>query len=248
MDIGTPVSATDPDASETLTYSLAETDTASFGIIPRSGQLQTKAALDFEIKSTYTVTVTATDREDLSDDTRVTITVKDVGTPAPITSPPGRSYRETRKRWRSHGTSQPGSWKTARLHRSRTTASSPPPTTIATERREVPGWTVVPGLTSTAATITGLTGDSYYLQVRAVNTEGKSPWPEGSVTVTLNLERPEVPGTPTLTSRATDSLSVSWTEPEDNGFTSRGTACSTGRSQKQAGRTTPTRTQKRASS
>ena len=86
----------------------------------------------------------------------------------------------------------------------------------------MPEWTVVPGLNNSATTITGLTGDSYYLQVRAVNTEGKSPWPEGSITVSLNLEPPEVPGTPKLTSRATDSLSIRWTEPEDNGFTITG--------------------------
>ena len=77
VDIGTPVSATDPDASETLTYSLAEADTASFGIIPRSGQLQTKATLDHETKDNYTVTVTATDSSDASDTITVTITVTD---------------------------------------------------------------------------------------------------------------------------------------------------------------------------
>ena len=93
VDIGTPVSATDPDASETLTYSLAETDAASFGIIARSGQLQIKAALDFEIKSTYTVTVTATDREGLSDTTAVTITVKDIGPPVTVTNLEG-TFRE----------------------------------------------------------------------------------------------------------------------------------------------------------
>ena len=60
--IGNPVEAEDPDAGETLTYSLVGTDAASFDIVATSGQLQTKDALDFETKSTYTVTVTATDR------------------------------------------------------------------------------------------------------------------------------------------------------------------------------------------
>ena len=85
VDIGTPVSATDPDTGETLTYSLVGTDASSFGIVTTSGQLQTKDALDFEIKSTYTVTVTATDREGLSDTTPVTVTVNDIGPPAPVT-------------------------------------------------------------------------------------------------------------------------------------------------------------------
>ena len=87
----------------------------------------------------------------------------------------------------------------------------------------VPGWTVVKNLTSTAATITGLTGDSYDLKVRAVNTEGKGRWRDSdTLTITLNLAPPETPGTATLTSRTTDSLSVTWTAPEDNGFTITG--------------------------
>ena len=213
VDIGTPVSATDPDASETLTYSLAEADTASFGIIPRSGQLQTKAALDFEIKSTYTVTVTATDREDLSDDTRVTITVKDVGTPAPIV-PTGAFVQGDPETMEISWNEPTGFMENGSLTPFPHNSFQPTSYDYRYRETETTGWTTVQGVTSTATTITGLTGDSYYLQVRAVNTEGKSPWPEGSVTVTLNLERPEVPGTPTLTSRATDSLSVTWTEPE----------------------------------
>ena len=63
-DIGLPVSATDPDAGDTLTYSLDGTDAASFDIIATSGQLQTKAALDLETKDTYTVTVLVHDGKD----------------------------------------------------------------------------------------------------------------------------------------------------------------------------------------
>ena len=68
MNIGLPVIATDPDG-DLLTYSLDrdDTDAASFDIIPHSdtvplsGQLRTLAPLDFEEKSSYTVTVIATD-------------------------------------------------------------------------------------------------------------------------------------------------------------------------------------------
>ena len=81
QNIGASFSATDPDAGETLTYSLVGTDAASFGIVTTSGQLQTKDALNYEIKSTYTVTVTATDREDVSDTIAVTITVINVDEP-----------------------------------------------------------------------------------------------------------------------------------------------------------------------
>ena len=59
-NIGAPVKADDGD-NDTLTYSLAAVD-SSFSIDPATGQLKTKAALDFEGGTTsYTVTVTATD-------------------------------------------------------------------------------------------------------------------------------------------------------------------------------------------
>ena len=76
-DIGEPVTATDPN-SDTLTYSLGGTDATSFGIVQTTGQLQTKAALDFENKETYTVTVTATDPSGESDSITVTINVTNV--------------------------------------------------------------------------------------------------------------------------------------------------------------------------
>ena len=59
-DIGAPFTATDDD-NDTLTYSLdSSSDAESFSIDAASGQLQTKAALDYETGSaSYTVTVTA---------------------------------------------------------------------------------------------------------------------------------------------------------------------------------------------
>ena len=77
MDIGDPVTAMDAD-SDTLTYALGGTDKASFDIGPATGQLMTKAALDYETKDSYEVTVTATDPEGASDMITVTITVTDV--------------------------------------------------------------------------------------------------------------------------------------------------------------------------
>ena len=94
QDIGTPVSATDPDTGETLTYTLDGTDAASFSIIATSGQLQTKADLDFEEKTSYTVTVTATDSSDASDTIRVTITVTDENEPPTVTGDSTINYAE----------------------------------------------------------------------------------------------------------------------------------------------------------
>ncbi len=76
VNIGTAVSATDAD-TDTLTYSLGETDAASFAIDTESGQLKTSAALDYETKSSYSVTITVSDGR-LTDIISVTIKVTDV--------------------------------------------------------------------------------------------------------------------------------------------------------------------------
>ena len=81
VDIGDPVAATGNEG-DTLTYTLGGTDAASFDIVSTSGQLQTKDPLDYETKLSYSVTVTATDPSDLSDEITVTITVTD-GNDAP---------------------------------------------------------------------------------------------------------------------------------------------------------------------
>ena len=71
----TPVTATDAD---TLNYKLGGTDAASFRIVETSGQLQTESALDFEDKSSYDVTVIATDASGVTASIPVTITVNNL--------------------------------------------------------------------------------------------------------------------------------------------------------------------------
>ena len=74
----TPVAATDEDRPmQSLTYTLSGTDATSFAIVPTTGQLQTRAALDYETKTDYEVTVTANDGTLSSDPITVTITVID---------------------------------------------------------------------------------------------------------------------------------------------------------------------------
>ncbi len=77
--IGDPVSATDADENDTLTYSLEDTDTdaASFDINSSTGQLKTKDELDYETKSIYTVTVKVTDAAGATDTIIVTINITD---------------------------------------------------------------------------------------------------------------------------------------------------------------------------
>ena len=80
-NIGALVAATDADAGDTLTYTLGGADAGSFDIESTTGQLMTKAALDFETKDSYTVTVTATDGDNASDTIMVTIMVTDENDP-----------------------------------------------------------------------------------------------------------------------------------------------------------------------
>ena len=76
-DIGHPVRATDAD-KDSLTFSLGGTDASSFSIVTGTGQLKTKAELDFEIRDTYSVTVSVTDGQGGTDSIAVTIRVTDV--------------------------------------------------------------------------------------------------------------------------------------------------------------------------
>ena len=83
-NIDRPVNATDYDG-DSLTYSLGGTDAGSFDIAAPSGQLLAKDPLDYETKSSYSVTVSVSDGKDVRgnadtavDDTiTVTITVTD---------------------------------------------------------------------------------------------------------------------------------------------------------------------------
>ena len=75
--IGSAVSATDGD-NDTLTYTLSGTDASSFSIDSGTGQLSTSAALDFETKNYYSVTVSVSDGNEGSDSITVTINVTNV--------------------------------------------------------------------------------------------------------------------------------------------------------------------------
>ena len=59
-DIGDPVAATDRE-DDTLTYSLHGVDAVSFDIDPATGQLLTKAPLDYETQASYSVIVSVSD-------------------------------------------------------------------------------------------------------------------------------------------------------------------------------------------
>ncbi len=95
VNIGAAISATDED-DDTLTYTLGGTDAAAFDIDSETGQLKTKAALDYETKDTYTVTVTVSDTA-LTDTITVTINITDIDETVENRSPIFRNTNNTNR-------------------------------------------------------------------------------------------------------------------------------------------------------
>ena len=162
--IGSPVSAVDPDL-ETVTHTLEGPDATSFTIDAGNGQIRATAALDHEEKSSYSVTVRATDTRGGSATVGVTITVINVIEPPYTPSAPtvtAASSTSLQVRW-----DEPGNL-------------GPPITDYDYRYRETSrSWTEVTNtaITSTMVTIPGLTADtSYDVQVLATNAEGTSGW------------------------------------------------------------------------
>ena len=85
VNIGTAITATDAD-NDTLTYTHSGTDATSFEIDSATGQLKTKATLDYETKNTYSVTITVSDGS-LTDTINVTINVTDIDETIPNRAP-----------------------------------------------------------------------------------------------------------------------------------------------------------------
>ncbi len=91
--IGTPVSAFDEDDA-LLIYALSGADAALFDISRNTGQLMTKASLNFEARNSYSVVVTATDPSGAWDSIQVTINVINVHDPVTITGARSVRYPE----------------------------------------------------------------------------------------------------------------------------------------------------------
>ena len=93
-NVGSAVTATDPDTGDTLTYSLSGTDAASFTIDSATGQISTAtgASFDFETKTSYALIVSAADPDGLSDSVSVTVSVTDVAEPSPPTASAGDDF------------------------------------------------------------------------------------------------------------------------------------------------------------
>ena len=167
-DVGSLVAALDPDG-DTLTYTLEGTDRDSFDIIATNGagQIQTKAALNHEEKSSYSVAVRARDGRGGTDAVNVTIRVTDIDTEAPDTpfAPAVTALSST----------------SLQVNWDAPDNTGPPITDYDYRYRDVSAqtWTEVTNttITRTTETVDGLTpSTSYDVEVRAKNAEGTSEW------------------------------------------------------------------------
>ena len=75
-DIGAAITATDAE-NDTLTYTLSGADASAFDIERTTGQLKTKAPLDYETQNVWTVTINASDNR-FTNSITVTINVTDI--------------------------------------------------------------------------------------------------------------------------------------------------------------------------
>ena len=208
-DIGAPVAAMDPDSGETLTYLLGGPDAAVFDIVPTSGQLRTRAALDHEAQSSYSVTVVAEDSEGASATIEVTIAVTDENEPPAFDSTSTtRSVAENAAAGHDIGAPvaamDPDSGETL---------------TYRLEGTDAAAFDVVPtsGQLRTRAALDHEAKASYSVMVMAEDSEGASATIEVTIAVTDENEPPDAPAAPTFLSATDESLTVSWTAPSTAG-------------------------------
>ncbi len=192
QNIGDPVTATDADAGDTLTYALGGDDAASFDIIPSSGQIRTQtnvsySILDFEAKYTYKVTVTATDTSNATAVATVTISVTDVDEPPSAPATPAVSAVS------GSTTSLSVSWVAPANAGKPAIDSYDVQYRAGTSGTWSDGPEDVPG---TSTTIASLVADTLYeVQVRATNAEGNSVlWSDPPGSGRTNSTTETVPG------------------------------------------------------
>ena len=189
-DVGGPVSATDPDQGDTLSYTLGGTDAASFTIVAANGQIRTLAELDYETKSRHVVVVTATDTAGDSATITVIIIVTDVGLPeapdAPTVTATAGSTTSLDVSWTA-----PSSGAAIADYDVQYRAGSTGGFTSWSHDGDVQS-TVITGLTD---------GTSYEVQVRAQNSEGPGDWSASGIGTTNRTNHSPVFGEGTTAER-----------------------------------------------
>ena len=176
-DVGAPVTATDIDIGDTLTYTLEGMDASSFSIVSTSGQIRTRPGVtyDYETTPSYTVIVKADDGNGGTDTVTVTIDLTNDVNERPLApatprvrATPGTTNSLTVSWSAPSNTGRPAIESYDLQYREGTSGN----------------WTGPQNETGTSATITGLTAapTAYRVQVRATNSDGTGPWsPSGRI-------------------------------------------------------------------
>ena len=175
QNVGSAVSATDADSNR-LTYSLEGPNKDLFTIVSSSGQIKTRAALDHEKRSSYSVTVKVDDgtrRANSAAAKSVTIEVNDVDE---IPPPPGAPTVS----------GIPGSTDSVRVTWGASANTGPAITDYEVRYGEAGsgGWTTLVGRTGAdrSQIISDLTsGTRYEVQVRAKSAEGTGEWSRSGI-------------------------------------------------------------------
>ena len=196
--------ATDGD-NDPLTYTLEDTDAASFNFNAATRQLSTKSGgtYDHETTPSYSVTLKADDSNGGTDTLAVTITITDVE------EPPGRPAAPS-------VTAVDGSPTSLSVNWTAPTNTGPAIDNYDLRYREGTSgsWTNGPqNQPGTSATIPGLTeSTSYQVQVLARNAEDDSPWSPSGSGQTGALGAPDVPTSLSAT-RGNQEVMLSWVQP-----------------------------------
>ena len=212
QNVGAPVTATDADAGDTLSYTLGGADVASFDFVETTGQIRTKTnvSYDFEAKSSYTVTATASDGTSTTD-ASVTISVTDVAEPPSAPATPMVSAVS------GSSTSLSVSWAAP------ANAGKPAIASYDVQYRAGTSgsWTDGPvNVAATTATVTGLVADTLYqARVRATNAEGDSGWSSPPGSGRTNAPSTSAPGAPRDlgTAPGDGRVTLAWTAPGSDG-------------------------------
>ena len=166
LKIGMPVAASDADG-DALVYSLSVKDAGTFSIAEGSGQLVTKAALNYEAVNRFSVTVIAKDGHGGSASTSVSMEVTDVGGEEPGKPDPPKvtgGFERIEVAWVEPENHGPAITSYNVRYRIKDGGS---PKTVSVEG------------THSTTIISGLRRDeAYQVRVRAINADGVSYWSE----------------------------------------------------------------------
>ncbi len=204
--VGAAVAATDADG-DTLTYSLTGTNAGDFSIDSATGRIKVKSALDYEAKTSYSVTLNVSDKKNAQegtdntvDDTiAVTIAVTDVAEPPAAPDTPSMWQHSP-----SPKTQLDVGWTAPDM-------TGKPAITdydVQYKKTATSTWSAWPHAgTETTAKLTGLDeGTRYEVQVKAKNDEGWSGWSvSGTATTQDKNVHSEFPGATSTRSIAENS-------------------------------------------